>query len=131
MVLHVGRQILAGVTRREWVLLTIGAACAGARRVVAPHAGLPGPTTANRENSVKIMTRVHKIKPEATMRSGIASAIITGLLVMLPSVSVNARVTGVTFEPKSPIVGHSVTAIATDDQKHKVDKWIWYCTLTD
>jgi hypothetical protein len=77
------------------------------------------------------MTRVHKINPEATMRLGIASTIIAGLFLMLPSVSAHARVTGVTFEPKSPIVGHSVTAIATDDQKHKVDKWIWYCTLTD
>src|SRR5436305_2919918 len=130
MVLHVGRQISAGVTRRKWVHLTIGAACAGARRVVAPHAGLPGPTSANRENSVKIMTQVHKIKLEATMRSGIASTIIAGLFLMLPSVSAHARVTGVTFEPKSPIVGHSVTAIATDDQKHKVVKWIWYCTLS-
>jgi hypothetical protein len=52
------------------------------------------------------------------MRSGIASTIIVGLLLIFPSVSANAGVTGVTFEPKSPNVGHSVTAIATDDQKH-------------
>ena len=71
------------------------------------------------------MTAVPKINPEATMRSGIAVTIIAGLFLMLPSVSAHARVTGVTFEPKSPIVGHSVTAIATDDQKHKVVKWIW------
>ena len=57
------------------------------------------------------------------MRLGIASTIIAALLLIRPSVSAHARVTGVTFEPKSPIVGHSVTAIATDDQKHKVVKW--------
>jgi len=65
------------------------------------------------------------------MRSGIVSTIIAGLLLIGPLASANARVTGVTFEPKSPIVGHSVTAIAIDDQKHKVVKWIWYGTLTD
>jgi hypothetical protein len=65
------------------------------------------------------------------MRSRIANEIIAALLLMRPPISAHAKVTGVTFEPKRPIVGHSVTAIATDDQKHKVVKWIWYGTLAD
>src|SRR4051794_21284470 len=65
------------------------------------------------------------------MTSRTASTIIAGLLLIGPSGSAQARVTGITFEPKSPIVGHSVTAIAIDDQKHEVAKWIWSCTLAD
>ena len=52
------------------------------------------------------------------MRSETASTIIAALLLMSSPVSAHAKVTGVTFEPKSPIVGHDVTAIATDGQKH-------------
>jgi hypothetical protein len=65
------------------------------------------------------------------MRSSIGSTIIAGFLLMYPSLSARATVTGITFEPKSPIVGHSVTAIAIDDQKHEVVKWNWCYTLTD
>jgi uncharacterized protein (TIGR03067 family) len=65
------------------------------------------------------------------MRSTVANAIIAALLLMRPAVSAHAKVTAVTFEPERPIVGHSMTAIATDDQKHKVVKWIWYGTLSD
>lgn len=65
------------------------------------------------------------------MLSRTASTIITGLLVMSPSGSAHARVTGITFEPKSPIVGQSVTAIATDDRKHEVAQWNWFCILAD
>jgi hypothetical protein len=60
-----------------------------------------------------------------------ASTIIAGLLLMYPSASAHATVTGITFEPKRPIVGDSVTAIAIDDQKHEVIRWNWYYTLTD
>ncbi len=65
------------------------------------------------------------------MRSGIACTLIAAILLVGPSVSAHARVTRVTFEPKDPIVGRSVAAIANDDQKHKVVKWIWYGTLSD
>ncbi len=65
------------------------------------------------------------------MGSRIASTILAGLLLMSPSVSAYARVTGIEFVPKSPIVGHSVTAIVIDDQKHEVVKWDWSYTLTD
>jgi hypothetical protein len=56
--LHVGRQISARMTRRQWVVLTMSATCAGAIRVVAPQAGLLGPTPANRENSVKNLKQI-------------------------------------------------------------------------
>jgi hypothetical protein len=65
------------------------------------------------------------------MTSRTASTIVAGLLLMGPSGSAHARVTGITFEPRSPIVGHSTTAIATDDRKHEVARWIWTCTLAD
>src|SRR5262249_37243782 len=65
------------------------------------------------------------------MRSMVGNAIIAALLLMRAPMSAHAKVTGVTFEPKCPIVGHSMTAIATDDQKHKVVKWIWYGILAD
>jgi hypothetical protein len=65
------------------------------------------------------------------MWSRIANPILAGLVLMSPTISAHAKVTGMTVEPKSPIVGHSVTAIATDDQKHEVVKWSWSCTLTD
>lgn len=59
------------------------------------------------------------------------STIIVGLLLTGPSGSAQARVTAITFEPESPVVGHSVTAIATDGQKHEVTQWVWTCTLAD
>lgn len=65
------------------------------------------------------------------MSSRTASTIIVGLLLMGPPGSAHGRVTGITFEPRSPIVGRSVIAIATDDQKHEVAKWAWSCTLAD
>jgi hypothetical protein len=60
-----------------------------------------------------------------------ACTIIASLLLMGPSGSAQAKVTGITFEPKEPIVGHSVTAIATDDRKHEVAEWTWHCTSAD
>src|SRR5436189_223605 len=60
------------------------------------------------------------------MTSRTASTIVAGLLLMGPSGSAHARVTGITFEPESPIVGHSVAAIATDDRKHEVARWSWW-----
>jgi hypothetical protein len=65
------------------------------------------------------------------MWSRIASTSIAGLLLIHPSVSAHATVTGITFEEQSPVVGQSVTAIAIDDQKHDVVKWNWNYTLTD
>src|SRR4051812_3510146 len=66
-----------------------------------------------------------------TASSRTVSTIIAGLLLMGPSGPAHARVTRIAFEPESPIVGRSVTAIATDDRKHEVAKWIWSCTLSD
>jgi hypothetical protein len=65
------------------------------------------------------------------MTSRTATTIIAGLLLIGPSGSAQARVTAITFEPKSPIVGHSMTAIADDDHKHEVARWTWSCTLAD
>jgi hypothetical protein len=65
------------------------------------------------------------------MGSKIAGRILAGLVLMCCSVSAHAKVTGIRFEPKSPIVGHSVTAIAIDDRIHEVVKWSWSCTLAD
>jgi hypothetical protein len=65
------------------------------------------------------------------MRSRIASTIIAGLLLLRPGLSAHATVTGLSFEPKSPIVGHSMSVIAIDDQKHTVVKWDWTYTFTD
>lgn len=64
------------------------------------------------------------------MSSGTLSAII-GLLLMVASGSAHGRVTGITFEPRSPIVGQTVTAIATDDRKHVVTEWTWGCNFAD
>ena len=61
----------------------------------------------------------------------LANTILAGLLLMCPSVSAHAGVTGIRFEPKSPIVGQSVTAIAIDDQKLEVVKWNWYYNFAD
>ena len=57
------------------------------------------------------------------MASRTAGTIIASLLLMGPSGPAQAKVTGITFEPKDPIVGHSATAIATDDRKHEVAQW--------
>ena len=57
------------------------------------------------------------------MRSRMSSTMIVGLLLTGPVISAQARVTGIAFEPKSPTVGHSVTAVAIDDGKHKVAEW--------
>lgn len=65
------------------------------------------------------------------MRSRIDGAILSGLLLMCPAGSAHARVTGITFEPKQPVVGESVAAVATDDGKHEVVKWDWAYTLAD
>jgi hypothetical protein len=65
------------------------------------------------------------------MSSRTAGTIIASLLLMGPSGSAQAKVTGITFEPKDPIVGHSVTAIATDDRNHEVAQWAWHFTLAD
>ena len=61
----------------------------------------------------------------------LTNTIVAGLLLMCTSVSAHAGVTGIRFEPKSPIVGQSVTAIAIDDQKLEVVKWNWYCNFAD
>jgi hypothetical protein len=65
------------------------------------------------------------------MRPRLANTILAGLLLMCPSISAHAQVTGIKFEPKSPIVGQSVTAIAIDDQKLEVVKWKWSYDLAD
>ena len=65
------------------------------------------------------------------MRSRMSSTMIVGLLLTGPVISAQARVTGIAFEPKSPTVGHSVTAVAIDDGKHKVAEWHWSSTLSD
>lgn len=63
------------------------------------------------------------------MRSRIIGTILSGLLLIGPAGSARARVTGIAFDPKGPVVGHSVTAIAVDDGKHEVVKWSWSYTL--
>ena len=65
------------------------------------------------------------------MRSRITGAILSGLLLTCPAGSVHARVTGITFDPKEPVVGGSAAAVAVDDGKHEVVAWDWAYTLAD
>ena len=67
------------------------------------------------------------------MRSTARRTMVRGIFLILSGMigSAQAKVTGIRFDPQSPVVGDTVTAIAVDDQKDNVTEWEWNYKLAD